>query len=108
MMFIWAGIKVKGHINQYILDKWSICIDEIASELSNSGASAYKIIHDELAHHKVCARLVSKQLTDVHETTHFEVRTNQPQGYQDGDIFLNHKVNRDETWIHQNKPESKK
>jgi hypothetical protein len=41
------------------------------------------------ANNKVCVRSVSKQLTDLYETTHLEeVSRNQPQEYGDRDAFL--------------------
>jgi hypothetical protein len=40
-------------------------VNEIAKQLDISiGSSAYSVVHDSLQLHKVCARLVHKELTD--------------------------------------------
>lgn len=56
--------------------------------------SAY-IIHDELEYPKVCARRVTKKLTDAQECV-WKSEKNHLQRYHDGDAFLNRIITTDE------------
>jgi hypothetical protein len=47
-------------------DRW-IIVTDIANKLHISCGSSYSIIHRDLGYHKICARWVSKQLTDEHK-----------------------------------------
>ena len=50
------------------LDK-RVTIDEVAHVLQICHSSAYEMMHNKLGLHKVCARWVPKQLTEVHKQT---------------------------------------
>ena len=41
-----------------------VTIDEVAHVLQISYGSAYKLMHNKLGFHKICARWVPKQLTE--------------------------------------------
>ena len=49
-----------------LLDR-RVSIDEVAHVLQISHGSAYELMHNKLGFHKVCARWVPKQLTEVHK-----------------------------------------
>ena len=48
-----------------LLDK-RVTIDEMAHVLQISHGSAYEMMHNKLGFHKVCARWVPKQFTEMH------------------------------------------
>lgn len=50
-----------------------VTIDEVAHCLQISHGSAYEIIHNRLSFHKVCARWVPKQLTELHKQTRLDI-----------------------------------
>ena len=55
-----------------LLDRW-VTIDEVSYVLQISHGSVYELMHNKLGFHKVCARWVSKQLTEVHKQTHVDI-----------------------------------
>ena len=66
------------------------------------------MIHNKLGFHKVCARWIPKQLTEVHKQTRVDVCQKHLVHYSnEWDIFLDRIITGDETWVHHYKPESK-
>jgi hypothetical protein len=63
--------------------------------------SAYKIIHGRLGFPEICARMVPKQLTTLHEEMHLDVcqhhldcyETDSPLGTKHGLIIASRRVN---------------
>ena len=55
-----------------LLDR-GMTIDEVAHVLQISRGSAYELMHNKLAFHKVCARWVPKQLTEVHKQMRIDI-----------------------------------
>jgi formate-dependent phosphoribosylglycinamide formyltransferase (GAR transformylase) len=82
-------------------------IGEVAHQLPISHISAYETIHNRLPFHKVCARWIPKQLTELHKQKRLDVfkRVLDRCGAE-GDNFLERIITGDETWIHHYKPES--
>ena len=58
-----------------LLDR-RLTIDDVAHVLQISHGSAYELMHNKLRFHKVCARWVPKQLTDVHKQTRVDICKN--------------------------------
>jgi len=80
----------------------------VAHQLQNSHGSAYEIIRNRLAFHKVSARRVSEQLKELHEENNFDIcKRFLDRCVVEGDHFLERIVTEDETWIHHYEPESK-
>ena len=50
-----------------------VTIDEVAHVLQISHGSVYELMHNKLGFHKVCARWVPKQLTEVHKQTRVDI-----------------------------------
>ena len=91
-----------------ILQNRPVAIGEVAHQLRNSHGSAYEIIRNRLAFHKVSARRVPEQLKELHEENHLDICKRFLDSYGvEGDHFLERIVTEDETWIHYYKPESK-
>ena len=53
-------------------NRW-VTIDEVAYVLQIIHGSAYQTMHKKLGFHKVCARWVPKQLTEVHKQTRVDI-----------------------------------
>ena len=51
-----------------LLDR-RVTIDEVAHVQQINHGLAYEMMHNKLCFHKVCARWVPKQLTEVHKQT---------------------------------------
>ena len=82
-------------------------IDEVARVLQISHGSAYEM-HNKLGFHKVCARWVAKQLTEVHKQMLVDICQKHLDHYgNERDIFLDRIITGDETWVHHYKLESK-
>ena len=65
--------------------------------------------NNKLRFHKVCARWVPKQLTEVHEQTRVDICQKHLDLYgNERDIILGRIITGDETWIHHYEPESKR
>ena len=90
-----------------LLDR-RVSIDEVARVLQISHGSAYKMMHKKLRFHKVCARWVPKQLTELHKQMHVDICRKHLDHYgNERDIFLDRIITGDETWVHHYEPESK-
>ena len=90
-----------------LLDAW-VAIDEVAHVLQISHDSAYEMTQNKLGFHKVCARWVPKQLTEVHKQTRVDICQKHLDRYgNERDIFLDKIITGDETWVHHYDPESK-
>ena len=84
-------------------------IDEVAHVLQISHGSAYEMMHNKLGFHKVCARWVPKQLTEVNKQMRVDICQKHLDFYgNEWDIFLDRIITGDETWVNQYKPESKR
>ena len=55
-----------------LLDK-RVSIDEVAHVLQISHGSDYELMHNKLGFHKICARWVPKQLSEVHKQTRVDI-----------------------------------
>ena len=55
-----------------LLDR-QVTIDEVAHVLQISHGLAYEMMHNKLGFHKVCARWVPKQLTELHKQMHVDI-----------------------------------
>ena len=65
-------------------------------------------MHNKLGFHKVCARWVPKQLTEVHKQICMDICQKHLDHYGNKrDIFLDRIITSDETWVHHHEPESK-
>jgi hypothetical protein len=60
-------------VRDMILQNRRVAIDEVAHQLQISHGSAYEIIHNRLAFHKVGARRVPEQIKELHEENHLEI-----------------------------------
>jgi len=80
----------------------------VAHQLQISHGSAYEIVHDRLAFHKVCAQWVPEQLTEWPKEIRLDIcKRLVDRCGAEGDHFLKRMVTGDETWIHLYEPESK-
>ena len=94
---------------EIILSDRRITVDDVANRLQISHGSAYEIIYSRLGFHKVCARWVPKQLTQLHKQTRLDMCKKHLDRYvNERDNFLDRIVTGDETWIHYYEPESKR
>lgn len=94
---------------EMVLANRRVTIDNVASSLQISHGSAYKVIHDELNFHKICARWVPRELTAEHKRKRVEICQRLLDRYNnEGEEFLNRIVTGDETWVHHYDPESKR
>ena len=91
-----------------VLANRRVAIDEVMCSLRISHGSAYRIIHDELRFHKLCARWVPRELTTEHKRKRVEICQCLLDRYNnEGEEFLSRIVTGDETWVHHYEPESK-
>ena len=65
------------------------------------------MMHNKLGLHKVCARWVPKQLTEVHKQTRVDICQKLLDRYGNERDFLERIITGDETWVH-HEPESKR
>ena len=71
-----------------LLDR-RVTIDEVAHVLQINHGSANEMMHNKLGFHKVCARCVPKQLTEVHKQTRVDIWRKHLDRYGNKrDIFL--------------------
>ena len=85
-----------------------VTADEVAHVLQISHGSAYELMHNKLGFHKVFARWVPKELTEVHKQMLVDICQKHLDRYGNKqDIFLNRIITGDETWVHHYQPESK-
>ena len=85
-----------------------VLLDEVAHVLQISHGSAYKLMHNKLGFHKVCARWVPKQLTEVHKQMHVDICQKHLDRFgNERDIFLD-RITGDLTWVHHYELESKR
>ena len=90
-----------------LLDR-RMTIDEVAHVLQISHGSVYELMHNKLGFHKVCARLVPKQPTEVHTQTLMDIcQKHLDRCCNEEDIFLDRIITGDEIWLHHYEPESK-
>ena len=61
--------------NVVLLDR-QVTTDEVADVLQISHGSAYKMMHNKLGFHKVFARWVPKQVTEVHKQKRVDIAKN--------------------------------
>ena len=67
------------------------------------------MMHKKLGFHKLCARLVPKQLTEMHKGTRVDICQKHLDRYgNERDIFLDRIIIGEETLVHHYKPESKR
>jgi hypothetical protein len=84
-----------------ILQNRRVIIDEVAHKLQINHCSAYEIIHSRLVFHKVSARWVPKQLTELHKEKHLYICKWLLDSHSaEGDHFLETIITGDEIWIH--------
>jgi hypothetical protein len=96
-------------VGAMILDNRRVTIDEGAYHLLISHGSVHEIIHSRFGFHKVCARWVTKQLTEEHKRNRLTIFRSLLNRYrQEGDVFLRRIITGDEIWIHHYAPESKR
>lgn len=94
---------------EMILVDRRVTVDDVAHRLQISHGSAYEIIHNRLGFHKVCARWVPKQLTQLHKQTRLDICKQHLDRYvNERDNFFDRIITGDETWIHHYEPESKR
>ena len=66
-------------------------------------------MHNKVVFHKVCARQVTKQLTEVHKQTRVDICQKQLDRYgKERDIFLDRIITGDKTWVQHYEPQSKR
>jgi hypothetical protein len=95
-----------GHA-MILQNRW-VMIDEVAHQRQISHCSAYEIIHRRLAFHKVCARWVPEQLTELHKEKCLDICKRLMGGCSaEGDYCLERIVTGDETCIHHYNPDCK-
>jgi hypothetical protein len=96
-------------VHAMILDNRRVTIDEMVYHLLISHGSVHEITHNRLGFRKVCARWVSKQLTEEHKRNRLAICRSLLNRYgQEGDAFLRRIITGDGTWIHNYAPESKR
>ena len=89
-----------------LLDR-KVPTDEVAHVLQISHGSGYEMMHNKLRFHKVCARWIPKQLSQVHKQTHVDICQKHLDYYgNERDIFLDRIITGDETWVHHYEQES--
>ena len=94
---------------ELIREKRRITVEVVAGRLNVSVCSAYSLIHDSLKFSKVCARWVSKELTEERKRKRLDFCSQHLARYREvGDNFLQQIVTGDETWIYHYEPESKR
>jgi len=92
-----------------ILESRRVTIDEVANHFEISHGSAYVIIHNRLGFRKVCARWVSKELTEEQKNNRVAICQRLLDRYaNEGEAFLTRIVTGDEKWVHHFAPESKR
>ena len=80
-----------------LLDKW-VTINKMARVLQIIQGLAYEMMHNTLGFHKVCARWVPKQLTEVHKQTRMDICQKHLDHYvNERDIFLDRIITGNET-----------
>jgi transposase len=93
--------------DSHIRNDWRITTRELAAILGTGKGSVDKIIH-KLGYSKVCARWVSRSLTEEHKEQRKIICSELLARYEaEGDDFLSTIVTDDETWIHHFEPETK-
>lgn len=96
-------------INSLIREDRRIKIRSIAATVDLSVGEVYKIVHVVLGYHKVCARWVPKQLTDLHKEMRMGISLTHLMRYNmEGDNFLSRLITGDETWVHYATAENKR
>ena len=96
-----------GH-DMILQNRWVI-IDEVAHRRQISHCSAYEIIHSKLALHKVCARWVPEQLTELHKEKCLDICKQLVDGCgAEGDHCWERIFTGDKTWIHHYEPDCKR
>ena len=92
-----------------ILTDRRVTIEEIALQLGISQGTAYSLVHDILAFHKVAARWVPRHLTEEHKRNRQHICSSLLKRYsREGDNFLNRIITGDETCVHHCEPETKR
>jgi len=94
-------------VHDMILQNRWLTTDKVAHQPQIFHGSAYEIIHNRLAFHKVCAWWFPKQLTELHKEKCLDICKWLLDRYgAEGDHFLEWIIKGDETWIHRIEPES--
>ena len=101
--------KMIQQAREMVLANRRVAIDELACSLQISHGSTYRIIHDELSFHKVCARWVPRELTAELKRKRVENCQHLLDRYNiEGEEILSRIVTGDEKWVHHYEPESKR
>ena len=84
-------------------------INEVVHVLQIRHDSTYEMLYNKFGFHKVCARLVPKQLTGVHKQTLVDICQKQLDLHgNEQDIFLDRNITGDETWVNHYEAESER
>ena len=100
--------KIERVCDMVLLDR-RVTTDEVAHVLKISHGSANGMMHNKLGFHKVCARWVAMQVTDVHKQTCMDIWQKHLDRYgNERVIILDRIITGDVTWVHHYEPESKR
>ena len=101
--------ELMENVQKALLQNWCFTISELSGQFHQMSCSLlHEIVSRWLGFWKVCAKWVSKQLTEEHKTKYLVAALTFLQRYAEkGDEFLNNVVTGDETWVSHATPETK-
>lgn len=97
-----------ARVRQLLDSDRRLSIRMVANELNLSSTVVFRIVTEDLAMRKVCAKLVPKVLSDDEKTNRAEISSELLQRVEIEPDWLDNVITGDETWVFEYDPETKR
>lgn len=97
-----------ARVRQLLDSDRRLSIRMVANELNLSSTVVFRIVTEDLAMRKVCAKLVPKVLSDDEKTNRAEISSELLQRVEIEPDYLDNVITGDETWVFEYDPETKR